>query len=220
METKTEKIPFSLGVTPKPCILKETNDCQPVDAHRRTRPPGTSGWSPPSRRLRGTQGPLPGGRSPCPQSLRAAGNLTLRNQEAGAQPTQRGWPGGPRLSQGHLETEGREPLLLTRLLGKVRRAAGQKRALLRCQVYEFPTVAITNDHKLSGLNSTHPSFTVLAARGQRCFIPQYSGEGRWKPPSKASRCISLALFHTSPNSDDPWDDIGPTQLAQDDFPIS
>lgn len=127
----------------------------------------------------------------------------------------------------HLETEDRECLLLTRLLGKVRGAGGQERALLRCQVYEFPTAAIANDHKLQWLNSTHLLFMVLAARSQKWvspgekhgvsgapFIPEDSGEGSrslLSPPAyglflrlhgqlpwaRFSHYIPLALFQTS-----------------------
>ena len=47
----------------------------------------------------------------------------------------------------HLKTEDRESQLLTRLLGKVRGAGGQK--LPRCQAYAFPTVTVTNGHMFS-----------------------------------------------------------------------
>ena len=45
---------------------------------------------PPSRRPGGIPGPATPGRNPCRQSLRAAGNLTPRHQEAGVQPAQTG----------------------------------------------------------------------------------------------------------------------------------
>lgn len=96
---KPEKFPFSLGITPKSCILEGT------DAH--ALPPGARCYPPTCPSFPDGQGAARGSRGGAAlPRLRATGNLTLRNQEAGAAPYQSGpapsWdnPDAPALVRG------------------------------------------------------------------------------------------------------------------------
>lgn len=93
LENKTRQVPFfflRIRPPPKPGILQGQDSCPPADPHRHTRPQVRGAahrrvqqLTPPSGQPAGTPGaPL--------QRLRAAGNLPLRNPEAGPRLPQTG----------------------------------------------------------------------------------------------------------------------------------